>query len=272
MVPKLGTRTFGIWWGAWGVLIALTAGSAAAQSILYDNFRGALSPVKWRAEQDGEGGLELVREIRDGQLLLSHRVLGDTTRSTGFNESVNRLLFQEGRRLTAVQFKVTVQAVAVRGCAVPGSAISRSSAGFLGNFFNDGSSSAAGDDKGDIGAFLVVERRSDSEDPPDVLHVIAGKFRCPTPVCTKEQEVLRDLGTVKIGESVVLQLVWEEINQRFRFRKNRDRAVIIPYTQEIVTRHSFRSIRIRGDAANCAEGAPPVASMSATLDNVLYSP
>lgn len=148
------------------MLCTLAASSTAAQPVLYDNFQHALSPDKWLAGQVYPGGMELVRELRDGQLFLAYRVLGNTTRSTGGTESLNRRRFRAGRSLSAVRFTVTVQAVTVQGCAVPGSAISRSTAGFSSNLFNDGSSSGAADGTGTIGVFLGVERRSDSVDPP----------------------------------------------------------------------------------------------------------
>jgi hypothetical protein len=269
--PKsLTTALYGLL-AAWVMLFTIPAGSVYAQSSRYDNFNsGALSPARWSTQQQGTGGLELVREIRNGRLLMEYRVLGMI--DTGQITSINRLNFELGRNLTALRFDITVRDVSVLGCSDPGGNISRSFAGFNGTLFNDGSSSGSGDATGNFGAFLFVERRSDSEEPPEMLHVIAGTFRCLNNGCSRVEDVQEDLGTVTIGEEVSLQMVWDELNSQIRFRKNRDAVVRVRYEGSVARRINGRTLQIRGDAANCLDGPRPVAAMSAFFDNVFINP
>jgi hypothetical protein len=256
-----------------GILFTITAGSVSAQSTLYDRFpNGDLDPVKWSAQQQGTGGLELVREIQRGRLLMAHRVLGNGTTSTTQTTSLNRLNFEFGRNLTALRFRLTVRNVSVQGCSDPGGNISRSFAGFIGTLFNDGSSSGSGDSTGNLGVFLFAERRSDSEESPELLHIKAGTFRCLNNACSSIEEVEEDLGTVTLGEQVLLRMIWDEENNQIRFRKNQDAVVQVPYTGPVARRINSRNFQVRGDAANCLEGPRPVASMGAFFDNVFINP
>jgi hypothetical protein len=253
------------------MLFTTLAGSVYAQSSLYDNFdNGELSQARWSAQQQGTGGLELVREIRRGRLLMGHRVLGMI--NTGQTTSINRLNFELGRNLTALRFNITVRDVSVLGCSDPEGNISRSFAGFNGTLFNDGSSSGSRDATGNLGAFLFVERRSDSVDPPEMLHVIAGTFRCLNNSCSRVEDVQRDLGTVTIGEQVSLRVVWDELNSQLRFRKNRDAVVRVRYEGSVARRINSRTLLVRGDAANCLDSRRGVAAMGASFDDVFINP
>lgn len=254
-----------------GMLFTIPAGSVYAQATPYDSFRRELSPVRWSTQTQGTGGLELVREIRNGRLLMSHRVVGAL--DTGQSTSINRLNFVLGRNLTALRFNLTVRDVSAVGCSEPEGDISRTFTGFIGNLFNDGRSTSSGDATGNFGVFLFVERRSDSEEPPEILHVKAGTFFCQSRTCAEDmEEVEEDLGTVTIGEEILLRMVWDQTNSQIRFRKNQDPTVRVNYTAPIVRRLNSRSLQVRGDAANCIDGPRPVASMSAFIDNVLITP
>jgi hypothetical protein len=252
-----------VFWGsmvAWG-LLASNAGSVAAQSILYDKFRAALRLDLWSGEQIGVGGLELVRTIQDGRLILGHRVLGETTQSTGRSISSNRLRFQAGQTLTAVSFDVIMQNYKVQGCATEGK-FSRSVAGFTGAMFTNS--------KGAIGADLWVLRDSDSEDPPNRLRVLARLVQCVATECVDEE---RDLGTVALGEPTTLRVRWEELNGRIRFQKNDESPVFVRYTpEEVIRRLQTKVLTLVGNAANCTDGSHPVAAMTASFDNVFYNP
>jgi hypothetical protein len=263
MVTRNFTMTLYAWLVVSGMLLSLTAGRVYAQSILYDDFQGILRLDKWVGQQVGEGGMEVERKIQRGKLLMSHRVLGDTEDSEGRNISTNQLLFQEGRTLTAVRFDMVVQDVNVRGCSAPRDKDSFIHAGFFAALFRD--------DRGDTRAAVFVDRQSDSEAPPNRLRVIGEVVRCLNADCSSNELEKRNLGTVTLGERFTLQLVWEEINQRVRFRMNNEDFVSIPYTQDVVALRPFKILYATGAAANCRAGRP-LASVSVLFDNVFYSP
>jgi AAA ATPase domain len=178
---------------------------------------------------------------------MGHRVVGETTQGTERHLSSNRLVLQAGRTLTAVSFEVIVQDYTLRGC-ISGDKFSRSIAGFSGAMFANS--------RGGVGADLWVTRDSNSEDPPDRLRVRAGVVQCVTNDCSEKD---RDLGTVALGEPTTLLMVWEELNQRFRFRKNDDSPVFVSYSPgEVVRRLQTKALTVVGNAANCDDGSRPV--------------
>jgi hypothetical protein len=163
-----------------------------------------------------------------------------------------------------VRFDIVAQDVRVRGCAAPSDKISFIHAGAFAALFNDGS--------GDTRASVFIERRSDSEDPPSRLHAVAEVVRCLNSDCSSREKEHRDLGNVTLGEKVTLQMVWEEINQRVRFRRDNEDFVSIRYTQEVVRLRPFRTLFVLGSAANCLADSRPIASTSVLFDNVFYNP
>jgi hypothetical protein len=256
-----------------GVGLALPPETGIAQNTLYDDFESSeLSAQKWRAEQTGTGGLELVRQIVAGQLLMAHRVAGLTTASIGQRRSSNRLRFPNGQHVTAVQFTVRVDDVAVLGCAAPEASISRGFAGFVGVLFNDGSSPEPTNATGDVAAFIFVERRSTSTDPEGVVSVLAGLYRCTSASCQAVPIDERVIATVPIQTDVTLRMVWEEALQQVHFQVNTNPIETFSYPQSVVTRRFFRVLQVRGDAANCADGTQPFARMTTSFDNILVNP
>ena len=247
-----------------GALLAVTTGTVYAQNVIFDDFNSEeLSSGKWTAQQVGNGGLELVRQIVDGKLQLAHRVVGARTSNTGQNTSVNRLMMRKGG-VTAVKFKVVVQEVDVRGC--PEGDHSRVFVGFTGTLFTD-------DEDGDVGTFFFVERRSDSTDEEDILRIKAGLFRCSGNNCSSFEDLGEiDLGTLALGQSVTLRMIWEEASERVRFQRDSEPKQTIRYNLTVDTRRDFRVFQIRGDAANCESGPQPFAQMKANLDNIFINP
>jgi len=254
--------------------LGIAVGAVHAQNTLYDNFtQNELDPAKWSSQQSGVGGLELIRQPFFNRLVMSHRVVGATSNDLGQRSSRNQLRFVSGGSLTAIKFDVTVQDFEVLGCEVPGSAISRSLAGFFGVFFNDGTSTGPGDQTGDVNVFLFLYRTSISTDPEHLLRTEAGMIRCANANCSLTQDIaILDLGTVAKGDSATLRISWDPNNQRMDFQKNNDEVRSIVYALPAIAFRTYRVFDVRGDAANCPSGPQPFARVLAFIDNVYINP
>ena len=228
------------------VLLLGTAGAARAQSRRYDTFTGPrLSPILWRGHPIGLGVLETVRQSQDGALVLSHQVLGNHRLSEGHNASRNRLAFQTGpgQNLTALRFRLQIEDVAVVGC--PDGPPSRSYAGFTGSLFID----TGGDP---VGVWLFAERRSTADEPPAVLHVRAGIFRCPDGDCaTVAHDADEDLGPVQVGEAVTLRMAWQ--GREVRFRRDAEPPVTVRFRRPVARLVPGRFLEILGEAGELSE-------------------
>lgn len=211
---------------------------AHAQPTLYDDFSGdKLDPDKWFGEQgvrpgEGQGGLELVRQIQDGSLLMSHRVAGGNPTMGSFVISRNRLRFPLAiaNSITAAQADVTVTDFTVTKCSVPPSGDSQVDAGLVEVLFNDGSSTGPNDETGDISLQLVLVREGHSIDPPDILRATAHFIRCTNATCTTGTRFDRDLGPVSVGTTVTLRWRWDKANKAILFQKDTDDIQAFTYT------------------------------------------
>jgi hypothetical protein len=116
-----------------------------------------------------------------------------------------------------------------------------------------------------------VERRSNTSDAENILHIQAGLFRCCSPF---EDLGEIDLGTLALEQPATLRMVWDETRRRVRFQRDSEPVRTITYTQSVVSRPDHRVFQIRGDAANCETetGPQPFARMSADLDNIVINP
>jgi hypothetical protein len=257
-----------------GVLYAITIGTVSAQGTLYDDFDfREINAARWISQQSGSGGLELIRQPLFGKLVMSHRVVGDTSTSTGHKDSRNQLRFRNGGSINTVKFNIEVRDFAVLGCEAPGSDISRSLAGFFSALFNDGSSTGPGDQIGDVGAFIFLYRTSASTDPDDLLRVEAGMIRCTSSNCGTVEDIgLLDLGTVGKNKNISLWLSWEADAKRVRFQKDADPIQLVNYSQVVFSLRAFRVFEIRGEAANCTVGDRPSAKLTAVIDKVFVNP
>jgi hypothetical protein len=257
-----------------GLLSLVTIGTAEAQLTLYDDFSAKeINGDLWTSQQSGSGGLDLVRQPLSGKLLMSLRVVGDTSTDTGQRTSHNQLRFRNGSGINTIWFNLTVRSFAVLGCEAVGAGSSRSLAGFFSALFNDGSSAGPGDQTGDIGAFIFLQRASDSPDAADLLRLVAGMVRCAGPACSPVEDIgLLDLGTVPQYNTVGLGMVWEAAQKRVLFVKNDEPAQLVSYPQDLVTPRGFRVLEVRGEAASCDLGGSPFAKMTAVFDNVYVNP
>jgi hypothetical protein len=261
--------------GVVGVVFLMTLGTARAQNTVYDDFTSNdLNADLWTSQQSGSGGLDSIRQVLFGKLVMSHRVVGNTSTSTGQQVSRNDLRFRNGSGINTIIFHLKVKDFSVVGCAAAGSNTSRSLAGFFSALFNDGSSTGLEDQTGDIGAFVFLHRSSDSTDPSNLLRVEAGLVRCAGAGCTPAEDIgLLDLGTVRKRENVQLGLSWVAAEQRVLFQKNDEPIQFVTYHQPVVTTRGFRVLEVRGEAANCNSGSErPSAKITAVFDTIVVNP
>jgi hypothetical protein len=257
-----------------GFLSLMTIGTARAQSTLYDDFSAKeINAALWTSQQSGSGGLDLIRQPLSGKLLMSFRVVGDASPSAGQKASHSQLRFRNGSGINTIRFGLTVRSFAVLGCEAAGADSSRSLAGFFSALFNDGSSTGPGDQTGDIGAFIFLQRASDSIDPADHLRVVAGIIRCAGAACSPVEDIgLLDLGTVPQYHNASLGLSWEAAEKRVLFQKNDEPVQLVNYTQDVVSPRGFRVLEVRGEAASCDVAGGPFAKITAVFDNVFVNP
>jgi hypothetical protein len=257
MMRKNITTGFGGLFVMLGALLAFTPERVHAQFVLYDNFNDeVLSAEKWIAQLSGSG-IELVRWIVTGELHMAHRVVGNTTTNTGFNQSINRIRFPDAEDPIGVRFKMRVLNASARGC--PDGTGSRTYAGLTGSLFRD-------TEGGIMGVYLFAERRSDST-PEDVLRIHAGLYHCLGQTCPDLSPL--DLGPLPLNENVTLQMVWQKDKKQVRFRRRGDPVQVAKYTQSVAQElRGSKQLLIRGDAANCTAGDQPLTSMSVIFDNV----
>ena len=142
--------------------VAVSVPTSAVALTLYDNFAGPLiDPSKWFGT-DAFGGssnptTEFPRQIVWGSLRLAATQYGLANTDSGASSSAIRLrVSQNPASITTMQARVTVTAGNAEVCPTNTSATSKGRAQIVGAFFNDGTSSGAGDETGDIFAGIQM--------------------------------------------------------------------------------------------------------------------
>jgi hypothetical protein len=277
-----------IWTAAFalvGILFDPTTRLTHAQTVLFDDFNAPeIDPDKWVGEEvqlQGFGALESIRDIDfnpallQGRLLMSHRAAGGTSSNTGITDSRNRLRARHGRVPSAVKFDVVVTQVSVIGCATPGSAVSSSRLQSTVFLFNDGSSTGPQDATGDIGMVIGQGRNSNSSDPAGVLQAFGTLFRCADSRCFGFPDLgVVGLGPVGTGETVTLQMNWDQVTKTVTYQKNAGPVQSITYLQDDSRAPALdvKSLQVVGAPANCSAAPRPITEITAFFDNVFYSP
>jgi hypothetical protein len=134
--------------------------------------------------------------------------------------------FQNSPNVKAMQ--ATVQ---VKKCTALGSpanpSVASSRVRVKGNFFNAGSPTP-GDQTNDVYAHIAVGRWSDSTAPPKVLRVVASVFQCKNQDCSTSDTIgIEEMGTVLMGKKITLYVEWDQTNNRFIFKRDKEPEVFI---------------------------------------------
>ena len=264
-----------------GALALGHPGVGEAQLVLYDNFSsGLIDPTKWFGT-DGTGGVanpstEAERLIKFGRLEMRLNQYGLSTSDSGSTTGLVHLRVTNPAPITTIQASVTVLSGEADACPTNTSgAAFTARAEVTGNFFNDGSSTGAGDLTGDI--FARVGLAVDAT-AGDVIQ--AAVTRCSNPACSSSSFVgsLQTFtGGWTINKPQTLTLSWDVANKQFVFSAQPSRGSVeshsIPYTlsDSSPSGGPTKALRIFNSAANC-NGSQLHAFMDAMFDNVMVNP
>ena len=252
------------------VLAALAAAAVQpAQAVepfkVYDTFNGPqIDLTRWVET-------ERVRSLRAGALNLMQRTLGSATADSGlsfvnFNENL-----VNANAVTALRAKVTVNALEVNACP-SNPAIAEARARIVGGFFNVGTP-APGSQLGDAIGQVKVTRFSNSADPAGVLRVIGSLAICTTADCNNANLVGNavDLGTVSVGQSLTIQIQWDQPGKAFLFgRDNGAFSGSVAYTEADASPPSlaFKQVSTRVSVPACLSAPAVSATVDASFDNI----
>ena len=256
--------------GLLGVLLSAALTPAAAQLIVYEDWSTeSIGPERWQTASRGSTPYEVGRLVSNGQLLHVLRVYGGTQDDLGTQTATDELRFAQGG-FTAVQWETVVGGYVLQGCATPGALPSEVEVYMRALLFNDGSRQATDDQTGNVAARLRLARASDSLAPPEGVSAHGLVTRCTAPDCSTV-EVLGDvaLGEVLLGQLNTFRLIWDGFRSQIEFQKNADPPMPVVYGVPVVTRLPTRVWGVVGRAGNCTASPRPVASVSATLDNII---
>jgi hypothetical protein len=238
---------------------AQTTDSFAAKSIDHEIWRGG--------EGTGDTGTvntETSRAIKGGALEMSLTSFGKTDSDSGNAGNGNtrlRLLHPEG--LTQLQALVKVMRAEAETCEA-NTTPSRPRARIFAAFFNDGSSSAPGDETGDV--FATIQMVFDSIAGPEIS---LAAFRCTNPLCTtvdttpfSSNGFVMFNATWKKGQKRVLNLFWDQANHQFvgtvdPGKPTQETRVISYGALSDVKAPGFelKDLRVQTLQANCTAGA-----------------
>jgi hypothetical protein len=206
--------------------------------------------------------MECMREIEDGQLLLRVRAYGATANDGG-SQYGNSSLFLTSALATDIAAQVTVQETTAQGCTNIAGAGTHGQGLLTGAFFNGG----GGTWEDDVQAFLQFDRYS--TDAPGVVGV--GGF------LQYQGHFFGDvgLGSVNVGERVLVELKWDKPNHRFVIRlfrpgSNTWAEQYLPYTMSDSTPavSPSKQLSARVFVDNCT-GNQTYADMGIKFDNIM---
>ncbi len=266
-------------------LVTGTTAQAAPPTALYDNFNTATTilPAKWfGGESDGaRANLENIRNIvgnatLTNRLRLYGRGYGAGGLNFGARYGTNALNFRNPSPINAIKASVWSNSATVTGC--PGNPdVAHVRARLGGTFFNITTSPIPGDFTYDVLAQIRVQRASNSTDALNVTRVRYLVSLCQDPDCL----ITSNIGTsgeigppVAPGQKVTLSLEWDQVGNRFIFRRDALAAVIVPYTLSDASPpgNNFKGLHVGYFVANCASATPPTAAMDAYFDDVYTNP
>lgn len=252
-------------------LLALAALSLSAAGALaaepyatYDNFNtSTLSSNRWNQ-------IELDRTIRNGQLVLRQRSIGNQVSNVGTLDTNHSMSLDEPWRISQIKADITVSAWDATACA-SNTTPSEARARLIGSYFNTGAVTP-GSQVNDVLAQVRIYRRTNSALPAGTLNVDALVIACTSADCASSTVIgsVQDLGTTTVGTAVKAQIDWDQANKKFIFTRDAATVVEVPYTLSDTTGPSspFKSLQTRTSLAHCFSGERTTADIEAKFDNV----
>jgi hypothetical protein len=249
------------------VLLLVTVGVCFAQihpvpPPYYDTFADKfINPHKWLATPLRPWGtpLELVREIRNGQLRLAVRNVGGTDSNSGWQYSQTELnLPDAANKVTGMSAELTVSSANGIQCVANPDEVSHAQVHVGGTFFNTGSGDPADDKSGLIIIWV---------DTPNPKVVNVGAW--------SEDVGWFNIGQYKIGERLTATIQWDHANHRFIGSVTNQagtKQVVVPYTTPDTTPPAVQSKGLYANVTspNCL-GTRTFARVEAYFDNVIIT-
>ena len=250
-----------------------------AQLVLYDDFAGPLiNPDKWfGTEATGGAGnatSETERFVKSGQLILGLGQYGLSNSDSGRSVGRVRLQFPNSGPLTTIQADLTVAGVEIGTCPTNTDSAATGAAFIIGQYFNDGTSSGAGDVTGDVQA--TVQKLADSA----LGNVIRGVvLRCSNSSCSTAETLASQIFTTSWtpGERHTLTLTWDAPNHQFIVSAKASHGTMetypLPYTvSDSAPPIAFvRELILSNFTPNC-NGSQKRVFMSTLWDTVMVNP
>ena len=261
--------------------LAVAPRVTSAQFVNYDKFSaGFIDPELWEAVTT-EGTFnapttEVIRAVEQGRLHLGLVSWGNSTSDSGSTTSRTGLQFRQLGTLggtgsiVAMKAKVTVLDALVQDCPAnpdTGGAI-RARAQVIGWFFNDGTSSGATDDTGNVLAGIQLAREADGSN-----QIQPFVQRCTTANCSS---VITPPGVVVPGFTktwapnvpLVVKILWDRAAGKFTFKVT-DPATAATETHSVVyqgivtdaaapANGDFKMLRLQNSVKNCSTGRKQV--------------
>lgn len=151
--------------------------------------------------------------VEAGKLQLGVTQYGLTNASIGTSGGQARLsVVVDPAHITGIQADVAVVRADVEACAANVSTTIRARAQIIGGFFNDGSSTAAGDRTGDIIAGIQKIRDTAQGDVIQALIVRCPDFSCSATVTVASQNFATPW---RVDQVHTISVLWDQSNKRF---------------------------------------------------------
>jgi hypothetical protein len=266
------TRVRWIYMMAIGTILMTMASLTSAQTS-YDTFPGnRINANLWFGREqilNGPGALDTIRSVKGGRLFLGAEMVGALSSSAQVRVHRQQLRpLRAGSENLGMAATFHLIAAQARGCSSAGTLPAQARAGLSAALFNDGSSSGAGDQSGDIGVVVLLNQRSDLTVPI----AEASLFRCTNAECSPADTLIEVVfGAVTLRQDVLVAWQWLRDASLVAVRVN-DTVMTLPYTQAVGRLVSFRGLEAWVVAPPCPEGEPSFARSVTAVDNVFVIP
>jgi hypothetical protein len=245
-----------------GALLALTAPSAQAQLVVYDDFSAPrIDASKWfgRQLQTRAGGngdlLEVQREVTaDQALVLQARAVGAKGTDGGLFTAENALFLRRPGLVNDIAFDVVVKRAEAAGCAT--AAASQAAARGVFTLFNDG----------EADSIAIVEVGISSITAAGGLTVSASLVRRTAD--TDSVLASLALGAANFGDQIKLRVRWDAAKNQVRFLRDGLVAGTAEYTNPVVSSTGRpKYLSVLTSVADCGKDQSS-AAIVAQFDNV----
>jgi hypothetical protein len=261
------------------ILLVGTQAKAQQPLSLYDDFSGKfLDPDRWASNQScGNVGLECVREIRSGSLRLVDRSHGVTTADSGGRGDGSFINFADPQDITAIQALVRIANVEVSACAA-NPAVSHTQALIFGTFFNTGTPTP-GSFVNDVVASFNIQRRSDTTDSKNTLHIEGVVMVCSAADCSAQSSTTRlNFGTLGKGQAITLLIDYDTATDTFLFRRQPGGEIPLQTVSGLCSAapcapagNALKFMGVDNFVASCSSTPRPVAYMEALFDDIMVN-